>query len=162
MEISSEMTRKRLLQSAILASVLVINGCGADEITVERQVPSPSGSYIASFYVIAGGGAAGYVLLRVNVRKGTEPFKPYKGDIFEMRHAYEAGLTWPDDQHLVIVYPNVADIYKKEPKAGDISISYTPKPTVDQYYLRSSHSAWLGVALSFDCFIVGHRLVLKF
>jgi len=121
---------------ALLTSLLMTISCSSDEITIEKESTSAAGSYTATFYVISGGGAAGWVVMRVNLRSKGETFRPNKGDIFEMRHAYELDLKWQDDRHLTVEYPNVAQIYRQNHEVGPISISYIARPTVDHYYLR--------------------------
>ena len=90
-------------------------------------VSSPSGKYIARFYRVYGGGAAGYQFLRIDVRSRDEVFRYDDSHVFHMRHGYEVELKWTDDTHLVVGYPAKADVDKQETMKGDVSIEYRPR-----------------------------------
>ncbi len=95
---------------------------------------SPKKTYEATLYNYAKGGGSGFLggtvsrPLYVNVRRRDQPFDPEKGQVFEMRHGYRVRFVWRDENHLLIEYPNDADVERNAPRIGDVYITYQPAP----------------------------------
>jgi hypothetical protein len=106
------------------------------DIRVVAEKPAPDGRHVALFSITSGGGAAGYVIMNVSVRDRSQPFRAGQNHVFDMRHAYEVDLTWRDNTHLVVEYPDVAMVLQADTHIGPITVSYVPRPTVDEYYLH--------------------------
>ncbi len=100
------------------------------DIHVTKEVVSPDGKNVASFYTISGGGAAGYVVIRLKIRPANQVFKSDENYIFEMRHGDDIDLEWRDDDYLIVTYPMDADIYRQQTIQGKIKISYGGKKRV--------------------------------
>ena len=93
---------------------------------------SPKQTYIATFYNYSKGVGSGFLgatvtcPLYVNVRRRDTPFDPEQGQVFAMRHGYRVRFTWRDETHLLIEYPNDADVGQKAPRIGDVVLMYQP------------------------------------
>lgn len=107
---------------ARLGATLVDNS--PPDIYVTKEVASPDGKNVASFYTISGGGAAGYVVNRLKIRPANQAFKADENYVFDMRHGDDIHLEWRDDDYLILTYPAQADIYRTQNKWGNIQIVY--------------------------------------
>jgi hypothetical protein len=109
-----------------LLCLLALVSCGSST-EVLMECPSPSGKLVASFYRVMGGGAAGWQVFRVEVRK---PKTQYGSDsAFEMQYAYSVRLEWSGDESLTIGYPSSAGSVKHEAQSSDVTIEAKPLPS---------------------------------
>ena len=110
----------------LVASCSAIKAIQDEDVDIVTTSASPNKEYIATIYIVSGGGAAGYVYRLVNIRKRGEPFDPKKGIVFHMSGARELGLTWEDDKHLSIKHSKDAHIHiqAKEWGEGKVQIQY--------------------------------------
>ena len=95
-----------------------------------KEAVSTDGKNVATFYTISGGGAAGYVLTRLNVRPNHQKFKPTKESndfVFELRHGEDFNLQWQGNNSLKVVYEAGADTYRQLNQQGDVKIIYQAK-----------------------------------
>jgi hypothetical protein len=98
------------------------------DVEVLSELPSPSGSQIATGYILSGGGAAGYVCGVVSLRNANEPFRSDQGSVFQSTRDRNPKLTWVNDQHLNIEYAAVDGIIKQERHWQSVAISYQIVP----------------------------------
>lgn len=100
------------------------------DVGIGREAVSPDGKNTATFYTISGGGAAGYVLTRLNLRPNHQKFKPTKESndfVFELRHGEDLDLQWQGNNRLKVVYEAGADTYRQLNQQGDVEIIYQAK-----------------------------------
>lgn len=94
-----------------------IQGCTQDraqeQVDIVTTIPSPNKEYLATVYVVSGGGAAGYVYKLINLRKQEEPFDSKKGIIFLVTRTRALDLTWQDNQHVTVKHSKPGDVYTK-------------------------------------------------
>jgi hypothetical protein len=87
------------------ASSLMFWGAGFSEHTLDtlQETKSPNGTYVATSYSDMGGGAAGWCVAEVNVRKvGTE--LPPNEEIFAAHCGTKVELVWNSDDQLTIKF----------------------------------------------------------
>ncbi len=93
----------------------ILNSCVSksvrDDVNILASSMSPDKEYIATFYNVSGGGAAGYVYMFVNLRRNSEPFDPKKGIIVQMTRCYEIHMKWDDNEHLTVSRSKNATTY---------------------------------------------------
>jgi hypothetical protein len=115
----------------------LLSACGS-QVNIDFECPSPDGSLIATFYTESGGGAAGWIAGRVNLRRKDEPFSPKKF-VFQMSHGYQARIDWSKANTLSIGYPFGADVSRE---ASDfdprLSIELKPYPSEDESFIDQS------------------------
>lgn len=116
------------LMGVLLTGTLVAS-CGESphDVSVKKEVVSPDGKKVASFYIVSGGGAAGFVWATVKLRLKQEPLKDDDDYIFDMAHAYDIDLKWKSNQQLVVTYPGEAEVYRKKPRDKGVTIAYVAK-----------------------------------
>ncbi len=117
-----------LLGSLTLASCLDLSDNSPHDVSIDKEIASPDGKSVATFYIIFGGGAAGYVNTRLQIRPKNQPFKENEKYVFDMSHSDEHQVEWKDNRHLIVVYPSDASILRIWTKQGDIEIAYKAKP----------------------------------
>ena len=118
------------IKSYLLISELL--GPDDYDVYIGREAVSPDGKNTATFYTISGGGAAGYVLTRLNLRPSKQVFKPTKESndfVFELRHGDDIDLQWQRNNRLKVVYESGADTYDQLNQKGDVKIIYQAKTT---------------------------------
>lgn len=108
-------------------------GNSPPDIDINQEIESPDGRYVATFYTISGGGAAGYVVERLKIMPRSQVFKADEDYVFEMRHAYKLDLEWRDDDFLIVTYPTDADVHRKLTSKGNIKISYASSSNLRQF-----------------------------
>lgn len=116
---------------AVLFGVVALCSCGLADYDVKKgqEVVSPDGQKVATFYVISGGGAAGFVMARVKISPKSQAFKSDLADedyVFEVRHENFVSMRWQDNYHLVISYDKSADVHRSLPTKSGTNISYVP------------------------------------
>lgn len=126
-----------LVVAVILVALPLFHIAFPPNVRVNKEATSPDGRYTATFYTVSGGGAAGYVVEYVSLRERGKAFRAHEGKVFEMGHAYEIDLSWKESRHLVVEYPDRADVHRAADNLGSVLITYVSKPTVDNYFLRS-------------------------
>jgi len=108
--------------------LVLISTVACDEVRIESTSRSPDDKYLASFYSMSGGGAAGWVALRVNLRRTGDAF--YTSDyVFEMNHGYQCELNWKGNAQLLVTYPAEAGVRKQDSQWNEVTISYETKPS---------------------------------
>ena len=115
----------RIILICLLGPFLLAS-CG-DSVEVLMECPSPSGDLVASFYRVMGGGAAGWQLFRVEVRRREDQLK--NDAAFEMQHAYGVRLEWSGDGMLTVGYPSSAVSPRHEAQVLGVKIEATPYPS---------------------------------
>jgi hypothetical protein len=109
----------------LVLNCAIAHGCGQKDKGAKEQVDivtisvSPNRDYLATVYIVWGGGAAGYVYRVVNVRKHGERFDPKKGIVLHMSSKSNPTVAWDGNEHLVIQHSKAATIYKQERQWGD-------------------------------------------
>ena len=101
------------LKPVLVFTAIVLSGACSDDLHRGVQYPSPTGRYLATFFGLSGGGAAGWAYSRVSVRSAQQPFDR-ESHILEMRHGYEVCLIWESDTKLVVEYPSEAVVMSSD------------------------------------------------
>ena len=120
-----------LVVFVVLASGgLVLGGDGESTVEVIRTAVSPDGARVARAYVVAGGGAAGFAYLRVDLRARAAPFRADRSYVLSMKaDPYDARLSWRGPRELLVEYPPGAAIggeRRMEAEKDGVRITYTP------------------------------------
>jgi hypothetical protein len=89
-------------------------GASTDEITIQREQVSPNGGFVARYFTISGGGAAGYVSQRVNVQKAASEFNQSDGIILELAHSQIHSIDWESDNLLKVRYSKTGTVYSRK------------------------------------------------
>ena len=100
------------------------------DVYVGREAVSPDKTRVATFYTISGGGAAGYVLTRLQIRPQSQKFSADKNTndfVFELRHGSDLDLQWQGNKRLKVVYESGADTYLQVNESDGVKISYQAK-----------------------------------
>ena len=100
------------------------------DVFIGPEAVSPNGKKVATFYTISGGGAAGYVLTRLNLRPQNRKFSATKESddfVFELRHGLDPSLQWQGNNRLKVVYEAGADTYRKLSEKENVKIIYQAK-----------------------------------
>lgn len=135
--------------AAVFWTAFLLQGCSR---SVERifDCASADGEKVASFYRVFGGGAAGWQLMRVSLRREEETFEA-DDFIFEMSHGYDVRLEWSDSQSLVIGYPDTARVEKKPGSEADsVAISLRMLASVDGSFADSEDAGCFGSGAALD------------
>ena len=122
--------RTKIVSYIVVTIFVVLNcaaahGCAQKNKSAKEQVDivtasvSPNRDYLATVYIVWGGGAAGYVYRVVNIRKRGERFDPKKGIVLHMSSKSNPTVAWDTNEHLVIQHSKAATIYKQERQWGD-------------------------------------------
>lgn len=123
-------------------SVLLLLACSStvEEITT---CPSPQGQKVASFFRVYGGGAAGWQVLRVSIRRAGEPLKP-DVFVFEMKHGYDTRLEWLSEDRLLVGYPNNASVESTTTSALGVEIAFKALPSREGTFTEPSTRGCVG------------------
>ena len=100
------------------------------DVYIGREAVSPDKKKVAAFYTISGGGAAGYVLTRLQIRPQNQKFSADKNTndfVFELRHGSDLDLQWQGNNRLKVVYESGADTYRQMNEKDGVKISYQTK-----------------------------------
>jgi hypothetical protein len=81
----------------------------SEELYRGSRYQSPDGRYVASFYGIGGGGAAGWTVEHVSVGPVGSALED-SVSVLELNGAYEACIYWNSNNHLSIEFPDDADV----------------------------------------------------
>lgn len=98
-----------------------------EQIEIVTTNPSPSGEFVATLYVVSGGGAGGYVYKVVNLRKKDERFDPKKGIVFSAAGSVDITISWEGNDHFKVKHSKVGNIYTQAKEWGrdkKVRISY--------------------------------------
>ncbi len=98
-----------------------------EDVDIISTAPSPSQDYVATIYIVSGGGAGGYVYKVINLRKKAQRFDHKKGIIFSVTGTRDVTLSWEGNDHLMIKHSNVGNIYTQAKEWGSdkrVRISY--------------------------------------
>ena len=124
---------RTLLYGFLLVALLSVVSCDtSEEAYVSAECPSPDGSMKAVSWYAMGGGAAGWTEQDVSVvprdwlasavlKKRTIT----DGHILTLAHTQRLRLTWPENQILLVEYPDTAWIHSANP--GGAYSPLTPK-----------------------------------
>ena len=129
------MSPKILIYFVAIALLLVnwsaTQGCtqrrSKEQVKIIATAISPNKEYVATVYVISGGGAAGYVYNVVNLRKRADRFDPKKGVVFSGTRIPEISLTWDNNEQVTVKHSKSGNIYTQAKQGGDrgqIRINY--------------------------------------
>jgi hypothetical protein len=122
------------LKFFILVSVLALSGCSssnsdesfifkcADKIKSESI--STDRNYIATVFSRDCGGATSLGSTIVNLRQKSESFNPDNNEVFVIESDNEINLEWLQKNKLVIKYYLGNEVFRKETKWKNTSISY--------------------------------------
>lgn len=118
-------------RSAALFIILSLVSCGdPDRVEVVRTAPSPDSALVARAYVISGGGAAGWVYLRLDLRPHGDSFRADRSYVFSMKaHPYDVLLSWSGPRELLVEYPADAAVggaRRMKTEQLGVHITYTP------------------------------------
>ena len=100
------------------------------DVFIGREATSPDSKKVAAFYTISGGGAAGYVLTRLQIRPSNQKFSADKNTddfVFELRHGDDLGLRWQGNNQLKVVYESGANIHRQMNEKDGVTIGYQAK-----------------------------------
>jgi len=127
---------KKVLIHFVATALLLVNwsaaqGCiqrrSKEEVRIITTAISPNKEYVATVYVVSGGGAAGYVYKVVNLRKRADRFDPKKGIVFSGTRVPEISLTWADNEYVTVKHSKAGNVYTQAKQWGDrgqIRINY--------------------------------------
>jgi hypothetical protein len=73
-----------------------------ESVTVVMVKPCLSKEFIATSYIVGGGGASGYLYQCVNLRGRERKFNPKEDVIFTVTGDAKIDMLWKDDETLVI------------------------------------------------------------
>lgn len=121
-----------LLGTMLLSSCLDLGTDSSHDTEIDKEILSPDGKKVATFYIISGGGAAGFVNTRLQIRDKNKPFKENDSYVFDMSHADEHDFKWKDNRHLIVMYPSDASVSRSLPSQAGIKISYVAKPPLPE------------------------------
>ncbi len=122
----------RVARLATVAGVLFSAGCEPSSHNVHTIVecPSATGRHLATFYVISGGGAAGFQYEYVSVRPAHSPFQPLEYAL-QLKGGYDARLIWRGDTALLVEYPQDARVDSAATfvrLADSVALDYVARP----------------------------------
>ncbi len=113
-------------------------GSAGSDITVDNNVSSPDGEYVATTYTGMGGGAAGWCFRRVTVNKKDAPFsweneKQRGGYSFNVSCGSEIEMIWEEPRKILVTYTGSDDwagisVYQRSMSNDrEVKIRYQPK-----------------------------------
>lgn len=114
--------RSKLARYIVLASVALLNWVcvqgftqdnAQEQVDIVTTIPSPNKEYLATIYVVSGGGAAGYVYKIINLTKREDPFDSKKCIVFLVTRTRALALTWQDNQHVTVKHSQPGGVYTK-------------------------------------------------
>ena len=108
-----------LVLLALTASI----GCG-DRIRVWQTRVSPDHAYVARFYSLSGGGAAGYDFGRVDVRPRSVPFDSLTEDFIFEATGGQIAIHWEGLRKLVVEHEPKTNVYRRRESSGAVLIEY--------------------------------------
>lgn len=94
-----------------LVGLLAFTACG-HWTKVRFECPSPDKQFIATFYAMSGGGAAGWQYQYVNVRRTGATFRDAPW-LAQLKNARDLRLSWLDASHLRVEYPDDARLDRR-------------------------------------------------
>jgi hypothetical protein len=137
-------TRAFLMRTSRLAYALVAVitmygtiGCRwGEEARLGATSLSPDSAYVARYYQVAGGGAAGFVAQVVDVRSTAEAFNwsRWRDEAVFVASHKSVGVRWVGARHLEVEYADYNGNGAGDPpstavpRRGAISLSYRPAP----------------------------------
>jgi hypothetical protein len=125
----------KILSYVVITTFVLVTGAAEHACTqrnkkIEEQLDivttatSPSQEYVATLYIVSGGGAGGYAYKVINLRKRGERFDPKKGVIFSVTGTRDVTLSWDGNDHLLVKYSKLGNIYAQAKEWGRVRISY--------------------------------------
>jgi hypothetical protein len=112
-----------------VAGVALESAC-ASTTTLLVSVPSPNGEIVADWYEVTGGGAAGWAVDRVCLRRVTEAFAAKSDYAFSASSAEPLKMRWLSNHELEVSYDRRGTIERSQSTWRGIKISYiAAKPT---------------------------------
>jgi hypothetical protein len=128
---SASACRLSRVASIVLALVVLQPLTACDHGTKLRfECPSPNKRFIASFYTMSGGGAAGWMYQYINVRPAGRALRDAQWRA-KLKNARDLRLTWLDASRLRVEYPDSARLDDKRTSYGEdkaIAIDYVAQP----------------------------------
>ncbi|PYS67553.1 MAG: hypothetical protein DMF69_22700 [Acidobacteria bacterium] len=110
-----------VLSNSSVAACAKRNKNVEDQIEVVATNASPSHEFVATLYIVSGGGAGGKV---VNLRKKDERFDPKKGVVFTTTGSVDITLSWEGNDHFTVKHSRAGNIYAQVKEWGKVRISY--------------------------------------
>ncbi len=107
--LNSEADVKNKIWSLWLVASAGLVACDSGVFYAKFECSSPGQQHVATFFVNSGGGAAGWQVEKVNVRR-TDEVIDFEEFSFSMSHGYDLAIKWNDDLSLSVYYPHGADI----------------------------------------------------
>jgi len=98
-------------------------GKGVSHYNIISSTASPIENYVATSYVVMGGGAAGWCYKLVKIGKQNEPFENSE-EILKARCSNEMEVTWTNDNNLNIAYSE-EPLYESKTEWNDVKILYS-------------------------------------
>ena len=86
---------------------------------------SPQGEWIADWYQLSGGGAAGWSADYVRVRRMTDNFSVSSDYVFSIISGDQLELRWTSETELHIEYPDDGTPTRVESHWNSVSLSYS-------------------------------------
>jgi hypothetical protein len=90
------------------------NGSSRNEVRVMSESASPDGKFVARYFVLSGGGAAGYVIDFVNIQPAGEAFNNNVNVVFQATGTRVLKLDWAEPR-LKITYEKGGNILQPSP-----------------------------------------------
>lgn len=116
--------------AAIVLGILLGGDPREEELYPGLRLESPNGEYVAEFFGLGGGGAAGWANQNLRIAEAGAEFKPGSQVVFKTRYGYQVCLRWLNDGGLLVEYPDEAEIVEKLDR---IEIGSPPKPVYIEY-----------------------------
>ena len=121
--------------AAVVLGLLIAGNSREVDLYPGLRLQSPSGEYVAEFFGLGGGGAAGWANQNVRVAEAGADFDTTSQVVFQSRRGYQVCLRWLNDAGLLIQYPQEAVI---ERQLREIQIGNPAKLVYVEYETRPS------------------------
>jgi hypothetical protein len=131
--------------AAVVLGLLITGNSRDSDLYPGLRLESPSGEYVAEFFGLGGGGAAGWANQNVRVAETGADFDTTSQVVFQSRYGYQVCLRWLNDAGLLVQYPEEAEIEKQLSK---IDIGNPAKSVYVEYERRPSR---YGKLVDADC-----------
>jgi hypothetical protein len=115
----------------LIVLIAVVLNVGATQLYRGFEYASPDRRYVASFFGLGGGGAAGWSRAYVSIRRANSPFDS-NSYVIETGHVYEVCLRWLNPTALQVEFPQDADVHaaKEEiPLDATVRVTYVRRPS---------------------------------
>jgi len=107
-----------------------------EELYAGLRLESPSGEYVAEFFGLGGGGAAGWANQNLRIAEAGAEFDTASQVVFKTRHGYQVCLRWLNDVGVLVEYPDEAEIVQQFER---IEVGSPAKAVYIEYEARPSN-----------------------